>query len=243
MPIIASAVIKFAKTAIPFIVEVARYRSGQSAVIRSESRLLPAIVIAAGGEGARIGGQKPMRLLGDKPLLAHSIARALPQSDCLALAVRDAAQIEPILPEAAGLPLLRDARPGCGPISALVSAFAFATAQGRPHVMLIGCDQPFLPLDLALRLGEALNDHKVAMPVSGGKHQPLAALWRVDEAALAEYVAKGGASLWRFAAAQGVVHVEWPPGEACDPFANVNDPADLAASTTQFSTTARTPGR
>src|SRR3546814_4016398 len=93
----------------------------------------PAIVIAAGGEGQRIGGNKHVRLLGGRPLLAHAIENAAAQSDCVAVAVREAGQIE-----AGSLPLLCDAAPGRGPISALASAFAFAAAQGRPEVLLIG---------------------------------------------------------------------------------------------------------
>lgn len=198
----------------------------------------PAIIIAAGGDGHRIGGGKPLRLLGGQPLLAHAVANAVAQSDCVAVAVREARQID-----AHGLPLLFDAIPGRGPISALASAFAFAAAQGRAQVMLIGCDQPFLPRDLAARLGTALGEHKVAMPVSRSKYQPLAALWCVDEAALADYMAQGGASLWRFAAAQGVVHVEWPGTDAHDPFANINDPSGLADAEAHLSTVARTPAR
>lgn len=198
----------------------------------------PAIVIAAGGEGQRIGGRKPLRLLGRLPLLAYAIANAAAQSDCMAVAVREAGQID-----AGGLPLLCDAVPGRGPISALVSAFDFAAAQNRPEVLLIGCDQPFLPHDLATKLGAALGANKVAMPVSRGKYQPLAALWRVDQMALADYIAQGGASLWRFAAAQGVVHVAWADDGARDPFANINDPVALAEAEAHLSTAARTPAR
>jgi molybdopterin-guanine dinucleotide biosynthesis protein A len=197
---------------------------------------LPAIVIAAGGEGQRIGGDKPLRLLGGRPLLDYAITTASAQSDCVAVAVREAGQID-----AGRWPLLSDAVRGQGPISALASAFAFAAAHARAEVLLIGCDQPFLPHDLAARLGAARGARKVAMPVSRGKYQPLAALWRVDQAALADYIAQGGASLWRFAAAQGVVHVEWPETDAQDPFANINDPAALAEAEAHFSGPARTP--
>lgn len=207
-------------------------------MIRSDNLLLPAIVIAAGGEGQRIGGDKPQRLLGGKPLLAHAIENAALQSDCVALAVRDSTQID-----GGNLPLLCDAAPGRGPISALISAFAFAAARGCARVMLIGCDQPFLPHDLAQRLGAELGKHKVAMPVSRGKYQPLAALWCVDQPALADYMTQGGASLWRFAAAQGVAHVAWPETGTHDPFANINDPAGLAEAEARLSNPARRPAR
>lgn len=192
--------------------------------------IAPAIIIAAGGEGRRIGGAKPLQALGGQPLLAHAIARAAAQSDCLAIAVRDPAQVEP-----SDLPILCDAQPDRGPISALASAFRFAAQQGRAQVMLIGCDQPFLPTDLASRLGQALGQHQVAMPVSRGKHQPLAALWQVNPAALADYMADGNNSLWRFAEMRGVIHLEWPVAGGHDPFANINDPASLAAAERQLS--------
>ena len=193
---------------------------------------LPVIIIAAGGEGRRLGGGKPERLLGGRSLLAHAIARAAPQSDCLAIAVRDPAQVA-----TGGLPLLSDAAPGLGPISALASAFRLAAQQGRAHALLIGCDQPFLPLDLAATLAAAIGDERVAMPVREGKFQPLAALWQVDEAALSDYIAGGGRSLWRFAAQRGVLHVAWPVDSAApDPFANINDPATLAAAEQHFAT-------
>jgi molybdopterin-guanine dinucleotide biosynthesis protein A len=198
----------------------------------------PAIVIAAGGEGRRIGGGKPERLLGGRRLLDHGLAFACAQSDCVALAVRDVAQVgEP------RVPLLGDAQPGIGPISALLSAFGFAAQKGRETVLLIGCDQPFLPDDLTARLGAKLGDARVAMPVSNGRYQPLAALWRPNAAALADYIAGGGQSLWRFAEAQGVVHVEWPAAGPVDPFANINDPDGLAAAEHHFSTPAQTPAR
>ena len=198
----------------------------------------PAIVIAAGGEGRRMGGGKPQCRLGGRSLLEHAIARAAMQSDCLAIAVRDAQQVGQV--PASALPVLRDAEPDLGPISALASAFGFAAGQRRAHVLLIGCDQPFLPLDLAQILSDALGDHQVAMPVRGDKFQPLAALWRVDQAALADYIGGGGRSLWRFAAQRGVVHVAWPVDDAPndpsapDPFANINDPATLAAAERHF---------
>lgn len=179
-----------------------------------------------------MGGDKPLRALRGQSLLAHAIARAALQSDCLAIAVRDAAQVGAI-----DLPILPDAAPGLGPISALASAFAFAAAERRAQVLLIGCDQPFLPTDLAQRLTAALGDHQVAMPVRGDKFQPLAALWRVDQPALADYMTGGGRSLWRFADLRGVIHVDWPITATPDPFANINDPVTLAEAERQIAAT------
>lgn len=185
----------------------------------------PAIVIAAGGEGRRIGGDKPQRLLAGRPLLDHALAIAAAQSDCIAIAVRDAGQIGPTF-----CPILLDNAPNLGPIGALASAFAFAAAHGRGTVMLIGCDQPFLPRDLAARLAGMLEGHGAVMPVANGKVQPLAALWRVDGDALARYIADGGRSLWRFAEAQGARLYDWPGKPDSDPFVNINSLETLVAA-------------
>ena len=171
-----------------------------------------------------MGGAKPLRKVGGRTLLDHAAAWAQRQGGPCALAVRDAGQVPPT-----SLPLLMDAHPGIGPVSALASAMRFARAQGCTAVMVIGCDQPFLPDDLPARLLAAIGDHAVAMPVSSGKDQPLASLWRLHESAVETFIADGGRSLWRLADRLGAVRVDWhSPGTQPDPFANINDPASLA---------------
>jgi molybdenum cofactor guanylyltransferase len=188
----------------------------------------PVIVIATGGEGRRMGGAKPMRELAGRSLLDHALAWAAQHSDMLALAVRDEAQL-PLGSLPSGVPLLPDERPGLGPVSALLSAMRLARANNREAVMLIGCDQPFLPADLPARLLEAIGPQAVAMPVSAGKDQPLASLWRLRESALEHFIAEGGRSLWRLADSLGAVRVTWEgTGGPQDPFANINDPESLA---------------
>jgi molybdopterin-guanine dinucleotide biosynthesis protein A len=187
----------------------------------------PAIVIAAGGDGRRMGGGKPLRQLAGQTLLDHAVAWAMRQSDACALAVRDAGQIpKDALP--APLPLLIDQHPGLGPVSALLNAMDFARQNARSTVMLIGCDQPFLPADLPTRLLAEIGPNAVAMPVSGAKDQPLASLWRINQAAVAAFIARGGRSLWRLADELGAQRVDWPlQRDGMDPFANINDPATL----------------
>lgn len=184
--------------------------------------IVPAIVIAAGGEGSRIGGSKPGRCLGGKPLITRMIEWAQTHSDCAAIAVRDADQLPGL-----DLPLLADRVAGIGPIGALESAFHFALNAKRPRVLMIGCDQPFLPDDLLDRLGSVIDGYGAAMPQCQGRDQPMACLWRVDCAALATYIDSGGRALHRFAEQVGAVRAEWLAGPDGSPFANINDPAAL----------------
>lgn len=191
-----------------------------------------AIVIAAGGDGVRIGGTKPSRMLGGRRLIDHALAWAGRHADTVALAVR--------LRDAdwgTGLPLLVDRHDGIGPISALASAFRFAHDQRRPTLLMIGCDMPLLPDDLLGRLQAALPGHGAAMPVSGGRRHPMATLWAPDVPAIEAYIATGGQSLWRFAQAVGMAEVTWD--NAPDPFVNINEPADLAAAEQRLKRPAR----
>ncbi|QCI79299.1 hypothetical protein E6W36_06235 [Hankyongella ginsenosidimutans] len=108
----------------------------------------------------------------------------------------------------------------------LTSAMAFASARGCAAVLLAGCDLPFLPPDLLLRLTRGIGDSKVAVPVSRGRWHVMAALWRADPGSLAAYIAAGGRSLHGFAERQQMICVDWDTGGE-DPFFNVNTADDL----------------
>jgi molybdopterin-guanine dinucleotide biosynthesis protein A len=188
-----------------------------------------AIVIAAGGDGSRIGGAKAAQLLAGRRLIDHARDWALTHADAVALAVRSDA-----MDWGTGLPLLVDRHPGLGPISALASAFRFAQAMQRQAVLMIGCDTPFLPADLLPRLWAARQSHGAVLPSSGDRRHPMAALWRPDGAAIDAYIVGGGRSLWGFAEQCGAAEVDWP--ETPDPFFNINRSADLVVAEARFGT-------
>ncbi len=174
------------------------------------------VVILAGGEGRRIGGGKPLRLLGGRTLLGRAIERARGWTDEVAVAARFAEQVgEPgiaVLPDPPGLE---------GPLGGLGSALGLA----RPAVLTIPCDMPFLPDDLPTRLAAALPGHGAALAASGGHVHPVCGLWRTEALArLRRYAASGRRSLIGFAETIGYAAVAWPG----DPFFNVNSPEDLA---------------
>lgn len=181
-----------------------------------------AVVILAGGDGRRIGGDKPQRLLAGKSLLDHMLSLARRWSPRVAISVRDASRIM------ASVPLLPD-REGMGPIAGIAAALSFARAEGVELVLTIPCDTPFLPSDLPVMLSAALTDTaKVAVAVSDGRLHPTCALWRTAAAPLlAPYLESGRNSLHGFAMVIGAVSVPWP-SEPYDPFFNINSERDLA---------------
>lgn len=191
------------------------------------SSACPPIVIAAGGDGARMGGDKPLRTLDGKRLIDRMVDWARRHTNAVALSVRAGGH-----DWGTGLPLLCDPHQGIGPISALASAMAWASTMRRSHVLLIGCDMPFLPDNLISQLVGAIGEAQAAMPESGGYLHPIAALWRVDLPAVEGFIAAGGQSVRQFAETGGLVRVAWTM--LPDPFANINDVAMLTEAEARF---------
>lgn len=181
------------------------------------------VIILAGGEGRRIGGDKPLRMLAGKSLLDRAIEQARNWSATVALAVRNCEAV----PSVEDLPLLTDSL-GLGPIAGVASALAFAKAHGADRVLTVPCDTPFLPADLLERLNAAMSGSQLAaMATSNGQSHPSCTLWRVEAAAsLPAYVAAGRGSLHGFAKTVGFVTVDWPVLTG-DSFFNINSAADL----------------
>ncbi|WP_157961809.1 molybdenum cofactor guanylyltransferase [Acuticoccus kandeliae] len=119
--------------------------------------------IFCGGEGARIGGGKALRLLGDRPLLAWVILALAPQVTRIGIVARTVddsrtliAAVQPHLPGlvAARLEAWAD-RPGLeGPVAALLGAADRCMA---PYLLTSATDTPFLPADLRSRLARTLS--------------------------------------------------------------------------------------
>lgn len=182
------------------------------------------VVIAAGGEGSRIGGDKPHLMLGGVTLLDHALARATSWSPVVAVALRDA--ISPALPKT--IVTLFDEIARAGPLSALSSALAFARSRAADRVLLIPCDMPFLPDDLLQRLVQEIGSDEVAMARSHGQVHPICALWATSALEKIEaYAASGRRSLFGFADGLESRLVDWG-GTDSDPFFNINSPEDLA---------------
>ncbi|MES2001007.1 MAG: molybdenum cofactor guanylyltransferase [Pseudomonadota bacterium] len=184
-----------------------------------------AVVVLAGGEGRRIGGNKPLRLLGDRSLLDRAVELGRQWSDMIAVAVRNEAQVK-----GGDCACVLDDPTIAGPLGGLVAALRFARDAGADAVLTLPADMPFLPDDLLGRLDHALGDRRAAIASSGGQLHPVCGLWltaAID--GVPNYLASHRRSLSGFAKAVGYAAAEWPAGPN-DPFFNINSADDLAVA-------------
>lgn len=194
-------------------------------------------VLLAGGLGRRMGGggDKPLKELAGKPLIAHTIQRARPQVAALVLnANGDPARFAEF-----GLPVIPDPVEGfVGPLAGILAGLDWARAQvpGAGWLASFATDAPFLPDDLVARLVEAVSREgaDIGCAMSGGRTHPVFGLWpvRLANDLRRALIEEDMRKIDRWTARYKVAYAEWP-ADPVDPFYNVNTPDELAAAERQ----------
>lgn len=193
-------------------------------------------VLLAGGQSRRMGGgDKALRELAGRPLLAHIVDRAAPQVDRLVLNANG----DPARFAGFDLPVARDVVEGfAGPLAGVLTGMHWAAehAPGCRWVATFACDAPFFPSDLVRRMREAIarESADMACAASRGRTHPVFGLWPValrgdlEQAMTAEGIRKVDAWTGRYRMAT-VAYDDVAVNEtALDPFFNTNHPEDLA---------------
>jgi molybdopterin-guanine dinucleotide biosynthesis protein A len=200
-----------------------------------------ASVILAGGLSRRLGGgDKCLRLLAGRPILAHIVERLRPQVDALALnANGDLARFT-----AFQLPVIADSIAGfAGPLAGILAGLDWAAGRsGITHVATAAADAPFLPLDLVDRLQRAVEEKgcDLACARSAGRAHPVFGLWPVAlREELRAAVSGGVRKVDQWTARYRLVPVDFRDGPP-DPFFNVNHPEDLMEAERLFALDAQT---
>jgi molybdopterin-guanine dinucleotide biosynthesis protein A len=192
---------------------------------------LPTVgVILAGGLARRMGGgDKPMRMVGGRPILEHVVGRLSPQCDALILNANG----DPARFQTFNLPVVADSVEGYpGPLAGILAALDWCAAT-RPEVGWVvsaAGDCPFLPRDLVWRFHAAKmnEDAQLVVARSGDQSHPVIGLWRVNlrhdlrHALVNEEIRK----IDRWTARYPLATVEWPMAPV-DPFFNANTVDDL----------------
>ena len=191
-------------------------------------------VILAGGRATRMGGgDKALKTVAGRPLLAHVIDRLAPQVEALALNANG----DPARFAGFALPVLPDTVPGfAGPLAGVLAGMRWGAGQGFSHIASAAGDTPFFPRDLVACLADALSpEARIAMAATeesarGLSEHPTFGLWPVALADdLEDALTRGGLRkviVW--ASRHGLARVVFDEGAY--PFFNVNSPDDLATA-------------
>jgi len=179
-------------------------------------------VILAGGRSRRMGGSvKALLPLGGKPLLQHVIDRVNSQVNELLLSVELSTEAF----EAFGLSQVEDPEPDGGPLAGLLSAMQ-KMSPGHEWLLLVPCDAPFVPVDLAASLlACALESVRPGAVVRyQSEIQPTFSIWsRSNLPQLEQAVLEDGmAGIKQFLNVVELAELDWPCSEP-SPFFNIND--------------------
>lgn len=131
------------------------------------------VAILAGGFGTRLGRDKASCPAAGRPLLHWTARAAAACSDDL-IAVRRPDQALPAAADSAWREAV-DGRSGRGPLAGLEAALAAAR---HDLVLLVACDMPLLRAAALRAVAAAAAGVELAMPLAGGREQPLHAAYR-----------------------------------------------------------------
>jgi molybdopterin-guanine dinucleotide biosynthesis protein A len=188
-------------------------------------------VVLCGGQSSRMGRPKAWLPFGAELMLPR-IVRLL--GEAVAPLVVVAAPDQPVPPLPLAVEILRDPVTGRGPLQGL--AVGLEALRGRADAAFVSsCDVPFLQPAFVRRLIELLGDYAICVPEVGGYCHPLAAVYRIEVAAVAARLLAEdrlrSSSLFEEAATRVV-----QPEELADvdptfrSLGNLNSPADYEAA-------------
>lgn len=196
-------------------------------------------VLLAGGRSRRMfpdaeaGGDKCLRDLGGRPMLARVIDRLAPQVGRLVINANG----PPERFAAFGLPVVPDPIAGfVGPLAGVLAGMRWSLreAPAATHIATVSTDAPFIPMNLVARLAEAIaaRPGHIAIASSAGAPQPVIGLWPVRLAAdLEQALGAGARKVLAWIEDHGFETVAFPfatiAGRQIDPFFNANRPDEF----------------
>ena len=127
-----------------------------------------------------MGKDKAWLDLAGRPIIEHVIAALQPVTASIAIVANDPAYRK------LGYPVFPDSQIGVGPLEAIRTALRNASTQ---HIVLVGCDLPFVTSELFKFLLALAEDHDVIVPMSGDQRlEPLCAVYRTSTLPVVEHL-------------------------------------------------------
>ena len=135
-------------------------------------------VILAGGAGSRLGKEKSLVEFDGRPLIQWSVEKLAPFVEDVVVVARgpeQAKQLEDLIPNAV---IAIDSISGYGPVAGLDAGMEQARNE---YVLAIGCDLPFLNIDVIDLLFELAQGWDASVPTrENGMMEPLHSVYKRD---------------------------------------------------------------
>ena len=193
-------------------------------------------VILAGGLARRMGGgDKTLKPVAGRPMLAMVVDRIAPQVAALAInANGDPARFAQF-----ALPVIADTITGyAGPLAGILAGMRWAQAEHPQcrYLASVAGDTPFFPDGMVARLaaGCGTTDDTIALAASAEGVHPVFGLWPLALADNLETFLTKGEDRKILAFTDRYVrlnvpfdHIDLAGGETLDPFFNINAPEDI----------------
>ncbi len=175
--------------------------------------------VVAGGRSSRMGRDKSLLPFGSATLLEHAIAQIKALTSDVRILCGPKARYENY-----GVPVVRDALCGVGPLAGLYSALVSASVEGRDRILWLAVDVPLVPPSLLSSLVEGLDEAEVSMARTEGGLEPLCAAFRTEPTLAAVRKALLAGRLKLTSALEGL---DLRPIDAeRASFVNINSPSD-----------------
>ncbi len=191
-------------------------------------RIEASCIVLAGGKSSRLGRDKVLERIGDSTLLERTIEQLIPMGREIILVGANGSALRQIS-RFPGIRAVADVLPGKGPIGGLYTGLSASRTQ---HNLVVGCDTPFLNLDLLDYLLEISDDYDAVVPRIGRLVEPLQAAYSKScLPAISANIEAGKLKIFDLYSVIRVKYVEEAEIDRFDPdhrcFLNINTEADL----------------
>lgn len=144
-----------------------------------------AAIVLAGGVSRRMGTDKSMLRVHDRPMIAHVCDQLRGHFEETLVSAADAASYGFL-----GLPIVPDRAPGRGPLMGIASALEASTHELS---LVVACDIPEIDVVLARRMLAMADGYDAVVPrVHGGHLEPLFAVYRKSAGAAIDALLEEG---------------------------------------------------
>lgn len=135
-----------------------------------------ALVVLSGGKSSRFGATKGLFEFEGVPLVKRVIDSLTPLSDTIVVSVApgQSGEYRKILRKP--VRIIEDSEAYQGPLFGLKDTIRYVIDD---LILLSACDMPFIRADLYSLMLDRLNDYDAVMPILGGYHEPLTAVYRL----------------------------------------------------------------